>query len=445
MSDEPKPAVIQPRILRGFRDYLPEEMQPRQEMINKVTQVFERFGFQPLQTPALEYADILVGKYGADAEKLLYRFEDNGGRDVCLRYDLTVPLARVAAQYQDLPRPLKRYQVAPVWRAEKPGRGRYREFFQCDVDIVGSGSLLFDAECIAVDYAVMTALGIENFSIMVSTRKVLTALGAALGVEGEDRLNTIFRTIDKLPSQGAESVRALLASDAECNAGQIDLIMGFVEIDGANDEKLAKVVEVVGPSAEEAAGELREVIGYAAALGAPESNVSVDFSIARGLDYYTGTVYETFLGDLPGFGSVMSGGRYDGLITRFLGKPMPAVGISVGVDRLFAGLVELGLVKKSKGNIAAMVAAFDGSCIPACLKTLAALREADIASELAFDGESKLSLKKQMKAANAKDAPFVIILGPDEIEKKVVCLKDMTTREQETMPLSQAIQQLREG
>ncbi len=443
MSDETKSEVIQPRILRGFRDYLPEEMRPRQAMIQTITEVFERFGFAPLQTPALEYADILLGKYGADAEKLLYRFTDNGGRDVCLRYDLTVPLARVAAQYHDLPKPLKRYQVAPVWRAEKPGRGRYREFFQCDVDIVGSSSLLCDAECVAVDDAVMTALGVENFTIRISTRKVLTALGEALGVESEAQLNTIFRTIDKLPSQGPERVRELMASDAGCSPEQIDLIMNFVGIEGSNEEKLARVVEVVGPAAEPAARELEQVLRYAEALGAPAARVEVDFSIARGLDYYTGTVYETFLNDLPGFGSVMSGGRYDGLITRFLGKPMPAVGISVGVDRLFAGLLELGLVKKTRSNVRAMVAAYDADCVPACLETLTALRRAGVASELAFDDETKPTLKKQMKAANAKDAPFVVILGPDEIERNVVCLKNMETREQETLPLAQAIERLR--
>ena len=442
MSDEQSQDTIQPRILRGFRDYLPDEMRPRQSMIGTITDIFERFGFAPLQTPALEYSDILIGKYGADAEKLLYRFTDNGGRDVCLRYDLTVPLARVAAQYQGLAKPLKRYQVAPVWRAEKPGRGRYREFAQCDADVVGSSSLLYDAECIALDYAVMQALGVGHFQIMVSTRHVLSALGAALNIDGEGTLNTVFRTIDKLPSQGAETVRELLAAEAGCSTDQIELIMRFVEIDGTNEEKLAKVVEVVGPAAESAAAELSQVTQQAALLGAPESHVTVDFSIARGLDYYTGTVYETFLTDLPGFGSVMSGGRYDGLITRFLGKPMPAVGISVGIDRLFAGLVELGLVKQAKSHVAAMVAAFDEGCIPKCLETLAALREAGVASELAFDGEGKLSLKKQMKAANAKGAPFVVILGPDEIQQNVVCVRDMAGRGQETMPLASAVQKL---
>ncbi len=197
-----KDGRVKARLLKGFRDYLPAKMQPRQRMMDTIVSVFERFGFGPLQTPAIEYSDVLLGKYGADAEKLLFRFRDNGGRDVSLRYDLTVPLSRVAGQYGDLPKPFKRYQIAPVWRAEKPGRGRFREFYQCDADVVGSDSLIYDAECVALTYAVMKALGIDAFEIRISTRKLLAALGKALGVSDEKQLATIFRTIDKLVPSG---------------------------------------------------------------------------------------------------------------------------------------------------------------------------------------------------------------------------------------------------
>jgi prolyl-tRNA editing enzyme YbaK/EbsC (Cys-tRNA(Pro) deacylase) len=243
-----KGEVIEPRTLKGFRDYLPEEMLPRQAMIDAITVVFERFGFVPLQTPALEYSDILLGKMGADAEKLLFRFRDNGGRDVSMRYDLTVPLARVAAQYPELPKPFKRYQIAPVWRGENPGRGRFREFFQCDCDIVGSSSLLYDAECVALGFAVMQALG-ANVEVRFSNRKVLAALGSVLSLADERQMMIVSRTIDKIPAQGKERVRELLKTDAGCAAEQIERIMRFVEIAGSNEQMLDALKEQLGPAA----------------------------------------------------------------------------------------------------------------------------------------------------------------------------------------------------
>jgi histidyl-tRNA synthetase len=441
MSDK-KPQRIEPRLLKGFRDYLPSDMQPRQEMIRTIGDVFERFGFGPLQTPALEYTDVLLGQYGADAEKLLYRFDDNGGRDICLRYDLTVPLSRVAAQYGDLPKPFKRYQIAPVWRAEKPGRGRFREFYQCDADIVGSPSLIYDAECIALDYAVMQALNIANVDIRFSTRKLLGALGAALAVEDDARLATIFRTIDKLPSQGRERVVEMLGTDANCDAGQIDTIMRFIEIEGDNDTRLAAVADVLGAAADEAVSELGQVLGFATDLGVPVGILTLDFSIARGLDYYTGTVYETFLTDLEGFGSVMSGGRYDTLISRFIGKDMPAVGISVGIDRLFAGLIELGTVATSQSTTTLMAAALGEECVRPALQLVSRLREAGIAAETAFDSVEGGSMKKQLKAANRLAVPFVAILGSDEVAAGKVALRDMGTGEQTLMTVDELLAKL---
>ena len=447
MPDDRKDNVIQPRVLKGFRDYLPPEMRARAAMIAKITEVFERFGFGPLETPALEYSDILVGKYGEDAEKLLYRFADHGGRDVCLRYDLTVPLARLVAQHKGLPKPFKRYQIAPVWRAEKPGRGRFREFVQCDADIVGSASLLHDAECIALGHAIMTALGIERFEIRMSTRKLLTALGKAVSCEDPERLGLVFRTIDKLPSRGEEAVRRLLESEAGCTPEEVERIMAFVEVEGDNTSRLERVrSRLEGTPGEEDAScatvDLGMILHYSRLLGVPDATVTIDPSIARGLDYYTGTVYETFLTDLPGFGSVMSGGRYDDLITRFLGKPVPAVGISVGIDRLFSGLQELGLVETEFVGVVAGLAALDDICAAKCLELLARVRSSGIASELLFDDERALSVKKQLRRASQRGVPYVLILGPDEVARGAVSLKDMRTGEQETLPVEKAIEKL---
>lgn len=442
-SKSGKGGVIEPRVLKGFRDYLPDEMLPRQAMIATITQVFERFGFAPLQTPALEYSDILLGKLGGDAEKLLFRFKDNGGRDICLRYDLTVPLARVAAQYGDLPKPFKRYQIAPVWRAEKPGRGRFREFFQCDCDIVGAASLLYDAECIALDFAVMKALGV-NVEVRFNNRKVLAALGASLAVSDERQMMAIFRTIDKIPSQGKDRVRELLKIEASCNDDQVAKIMQFVEISGTNDEMLAKLSELLGPNAVQAIDELRRVKEYVTELSPDAmSLLKLDFSIARGLDYYTGTVYETFITDLPGTGSVMSGGRYDGLIERYLGKPMPAVGISVGIDRLFSYLVELGKVAKSAVTSQVMVVAMDAACLTPALRTLGQFRAAGIAAEMAIENEQKPKMDKQLSLAGKKGIPFAAILGGNEVAKGTLMLKDLTARTQEEMTAAQAIEKLR--
>ncbi|MCY3023665.1 MAG: histidine--tRNA ligase [Planctomycetota bacterium] len=460
---EAKTGVVEPRVLKGFRDYLPEEMLPRQAMIATITEVFERFGFVPLQTPALEYSDILLGKLGSDAEKLLFRFRDNGGRDVCLRYDLTVPLARVAAQYPEIPKPFKRYQIAPVWRAEKPGRGRFREFFQCDCDIVGSASLLYDAECIALDLAVMAALGVKA-EVRFNNRKVLAALAATLNVTEARQMAAIFRTVDKIPAQGKARVRELLKADAACTDGQVEKLMQFVEISGGNDEMLARLSELLGPGAAQAIAELRRVKEYVEALTPPpdplpqgageavasssapstqHSALRLDFSIARGLDYYTGTVYETFLTELPGSGSVMSGGRYDGLIERYLGKPMPAVGISVGIDRLFSYLAELGKVKKSAVTSRVCVVAMDAACLAPALRVLSQFRGAGIAAEMVIENDQKLRLDKQLSLAGKKGIPYAAIIGGNEVAKGTVMLKDLVARTQEELTVEQAVGRLR--
>jgi len=440
-----KGGVIEPRTLKGFRDYLPEEMLPRQAMIATITQVFERFGFAPLQTPALEYSDILLGKLGRDAEKLLFRFRDNGGRDVCLRYDLTVPLARLAAQYADLPKPFKRYQIAPVWRAEKPGRGRFREFFQCDCDIVGSPSLLYDAECMALGLSVMKALGVD-VQIRFNNRKVLAALAALLGIADERQMMAISRTVDKLPSQGSDRVRQLLALEASCNSRQIDQIMGFIDIAGTNGDMLKSLAQLLGEPAAQAVDELTRVLGYVENMtGNDRGAFRLDFSIARGLDYYTGTVYETFPTDIQSPSSVMSGGRYDNLIERYLGKPMPAVGISVGIDRLFSYLVELGKVQKSAVTSRVCVVAMEATCLRRTLEVLGAFRAAGVAAEMLIENEQKPKVDRQLSLAAKKGIPFAAIIGSNELTKGTVMLKNLAERRQEEITVEQAVAKLRAG
>lgn len=433
---------IEPRVLRGFRDYLPLEMIPRQRMIQTIVEVFESYGFVPLQTPALEYADVLLGKYGADAEKLLYRFQDNGGRDVCLRYDLTVPLARVAAQYQNLPRPIKRYQIAPVWRAEKPGRGRYREFFQCDIDIVGSASLLADAECVAVDAAVMRALGVPEARVRINNRKVLNGLAVLLDVGEEARMHHVFRTIDKLPSAGEAAVRAMLRDECALDDAAIGRVFDFLGARGSNEEVIAALRATFAgvDVALEGLDELQAVLDAAVHMGVPCDTMEVDVAIARGLDYYTGTVFETFITDLPGFGSVMSGGRYDTLITRFLGRDMPAVGISVGVDRLFAAMGELGLVEGAHSTAQVLVAMLDKDSVPYAMEVATALRGARLRVELfLYDGER---VKKQFQYAAQRGIPMVAVVGSSERESRTVTVKDMDSGSQWTVSLQQAGQEI---
>jgi histidyl-tRNA synthetase len=420
---------VEPRLLRGFRDYLPEDMIPRQRMLAKVTSVFERHGFSPLATPALEYAEVVLGKYGDDAEKLLFRFEDNGGRDVCMRYELTTSLARVAAQYQQLPKPIKFYQIGPVWRAERPGHGRFREFYQCDVDIIGSKSVLAEYECIQVDYDVLTALGIEGFTIRVNNRLLLDALSVYLGIDSVDRKHALGRTIDKLPNQGETVVRQLLETDVGLDAEQIESVFKYMGISGSNTEILDAVESFFGDIAEAQEGieRLRTLLGHAVSGGIPDGVVQLDMSIIRGLDYYTGTVYETFLNDLPELGSVMSGGRYDGLVSVFTGQDAPAVGISVGIDRLIAGLQKLERIASTPSVSDVLVTIFDDDTAPHSVRAASALRGAGICTE-SYADTGKLG--KQMKYANKQNIPFALIIGPDEAADGRMTLKDMNSGDQ---------------
>lgn len=434
-------ATIEPRLLKGFRDYLPDPMIVRRRMINSVCTVFERFGFSPLETPALEYTDILLGKMGDEAEKLLYRFRDNGDRDITLRYDLTVPLARVIGMNRNLPMPFKRYQVGNVWRAESPGRGRFREFLQCDVDIVGTTSLMADAECLAVDAAVMTALGVQA-KIRFNNRKVFQGLQESIGVADGGQMNLVLRAVDKLPKIGDEGVRAELRAVTSLDAAAIDRVMAFCAIAGSPQDVLAQLESLfaASPAGQSGVAELREVLGRATSMGVPAEMLVLDPSIARGLDYYTGTVFETFLDKLPAFGSVMSGGRYDTLIGLYAGQEIPAVGISVGVDRLLAGLIELGEVSCPKSVTHVLLAALSESEANHVLGAAAGLRRLGVNAEVYLDPAAKV--RKAFKYADSLGISWVAVAGPDEVAKNMLSLKDMKSGTQELVTVDEAARRI---
>jgi len=417
-------AKLLPQVLKGFRVYLPEVMIPRQRMLRTIAEVFERFGFVPLDTPALEYAELLTGKYGDEGEGLLYRFADHGGRQIALRYDLTVPLARVMGGHPELPIPFKRYQIGPVWRAEKPGRGRFREFSQCDVDIVGSTSMVADFECLQVDAAVLRALGLERFRIRVNNRKLLDGILEHHGCTTPDRVVATLRAVDKLEKAGQEPVIALLVQEAGWDAAAAaDLLQ---QLAGSTLD-----FPFTNPRLEEGRQELSQLFTLAARVGI-EPYLGLDLTIARGLDYYTGTVFETFLTDLPGFGSVMSGGRYDGLVGLFRSQPLPAVGISLGVDRLLAGLTELGLLPPVRSTARVLLAVFGPETLGETLLVAAELRAAGIPTEV-FPSEGG-KLGKQYKYADQKGISVVGLVGPEEQTANTVKLKVLADQRELTVP-----------
>lgn len=422
----------EPRVLKGFRDYLPGKMVPRQKMLRAIERTFERFGFLPLMTPALEYLDILTGKYGDEGESLIYRFRDQGGRDVALRYDLTVPLARVVAQHPELGLPFRRYQVAPVWRAEKPARGRFREFVQCDGDIVGSSDMAADAEVVCLAAELLSDLGVREFVIRLNNRKVLSGLVAKLGVTDAGKEAAILRTIDKLPKIGEEETKRLLEEDG-LDERQVARAFEFLALRGETAEVLAGLRRFFDGDERGLRGtaELEEVLSIVRAAGLGQ-RTELDLSIARGLNYYTGTIYEAFLGGLPGFGAVVGGGRYDTLIGIFRGEEIPGVGVSLGVDRLLEGLEELGIVEEASNVASALVSVFGPEGAPYSARVAAKLRAVGISCAL-YPAYHKLG--KQFRYAERARFRWVIVAGPDEEARGEVAVKDLSTGRQESVAL----------
>lgn len=428
--------MVQARVLKGFRDYLPESDLPRQQILRQIAEVFESFGFGPLTTPALEYSDVLLGKYGDEGDKLLYRFDDNGGRSVALRYDLTVPLARVVAQHRNLEMPFRRYQIAPVWRAEKPGRGRFREFTQCDVDIVGEASIRADGECLVVGLTVMRSLGVPDVKARINNRKVLDGILDCLSVEGVDRRHAVLRAVDKLPKIGREAVCRELEATAELDAQQQADLFSFFECDVQEPQLDAlRLLLTNSERGLEGVDELCALSDFLAQSGLREQ-VEIDLSIARGLDYYTGTIYETFVTSHPEYGSVMSGGRYDTLLGMFLKKSIPAVGISVGVDRLIALLSEMGAITGRAGAADVFAVVFDDADHGPLQQVAQRLRGQGLKVEVSLKAAK---LGKQLRYAERKGYRWVLIAGADELKAGKVGLKDLESGAQRSLEVEEVL------
>lgn len=402
--------MIKPQTLKGFRDFLPMEARKRQFVINTLKKVFESYGFEPLETPSLEYEEILLGKYGQEGDKLMYRFEDNGKRKVALRYDQTVPLARVVAQYgsasspQALPMPFKRYQIQNVWRAENPQKGRFREFLQCDIDTVGTSSSLADAEIIEIAATALKILGLKDFKILINDRKNF-----------DNIKKRAIPILDKLAKIGEDKVKMYLRAE------------------GLDDKILDEVKNL--PITKE----LKNIVNLLEKLKIDKSNIKFSPTLARGLDYYTGVIFEI---EIEGYsaGVVCGGGRYDNLIGLFANKQIPAVGFAFGFDRLMEAMEELNLFPTDLATTKVLVTIFSPEFKRQSFDISSLLRKSGVSTELYLDENAKLD--KQLKYADQKGIPFAIIIGPEEVKNNTVTLKNLKTCSQKTIPQKDLIKEL---
>jgi histidyl-tRNA synthetase len=433
--------VIQPRTLKGFRDYPPELMIPRERLMDAARRVYRSYGFVPIDTPALEYTEILLGKGGEETDKQLYRFTDHGGRDVALRFDLTVPFARFAAEHVGrLGTPFKRYHLGPVWRGENTQRGRYREFWQCDFDTIGTTSNAADIEVALVIHDLMVALGFERFRIHVNNRMVLNGLLEELGLAGQT--GALLRALDKLPKVGRDAVIQEMVDRAGVAAEAAGRVVGLAETTGANAAMLDRLAADYGgnPKAAEGVRRLRELLDVARAAGVPEDRLQVDVSIARGLDYYTGTVYETFLTDLPGIGSVCSGGRYDNLASLYTKQVLPGVGASLGLDRLLAAMEELNLLDKTATAAPVLVVQFAADRLGEYQRLARQLRAQGVGVEV-FPEPKKIG--QQLAYADKRGFRLALIAGPDEFAQGVWQVKDLKSGASQTVPAARVAETVR--
>jgi len=424
--------LIQPRTLKGFRDYLPEAMMPREWIIETARRVYRSYGFRPIDTPALEYLEILTGKGSDETDKQLYKFQDHGGRDVGLRFDLTVPLARFVAQHQqELGLPFKRYHIASVWRGENTQTGRYREFMQCDFDTIGVTDLTADIEMALVINDLFTALGIENFSVRVNHRAVLNGMLEKLGLG--DRSAAVLRALDKLAKIGDKGVREELARTAATTDAQCDALIAMASLTGDTETILQQLTPLVAGNAtgERGVAELRDLVAATAAAGVPAGRIQLDPSIARGLDYYTGIVVETILGDLPEIGSVASGGRYDNLAGLYTNQKLPGVGASLGLDRLLAALEKLGRLPTAKTPAPVLICMFDAARRDDYLKLAAQLRAAGVGVEVYPEAKK---LGKQLQYADKQGFKAAIIIGETEFAAGEAQVKNLQAAAGVTVP-----------
>jgi len=425
-------STVQPRLSRGLRDLLPDQMLAREAMVSTIRQVYELYGFVPLSTPAIEYLDVLSGSAGQETQQSIFRVTNPEQESLGLRFDLTVPLARVIAQYPDLPRPFRRYQVSSVWRADKPDKGRFREFTQFDLDSVGTESEIADTEIIAGMCDTLSALHIERTLVRFSSRAVLNLLISFAGIPAE-QASDVFRVLDKLDKVGMEKVRLELMEGykdesgdfirgLELTAEQVDRIERFLAIKGdSRRDVLARVRDLFGASPDIDC--IERISNHLYALGYGDDRVALDLSIARGLAYYTGPVFEAVLLDAPQFGSVFGGGRYDNLVTRFLGERIPAVGASIGVDRLLAALSYLGAIREEKSTARVLITNMDPALAGEYLQMTWELRRAGIPTEL-YLGTAK-GPGKQLKYADQYEIPLAILYGSNEHAQQSVTVKNM--------------------
>jgi histidyl-tRNA synthetase len=429
-------ATVEPRLSRGLRDLLPAEMIARQKMIDTIRGVYELYGFVPLSTPAVEYFDVLKGAgAGAEAAQSIFTVSNPEEEALGLRFDLTVPLSRVIAQYKDLPRPFRRYQVASVWRADKPGPGRFREFTQFDLDSVGVPSEVADTEIVAGMCDTLRALAVGGFRVRFSSRALLNLLLRFAGIHEEQGAD-VFRVLDKLDKVGAAKVRLELTRGYTDESGdkipgvglaseQVDRLEAFLAIRHDDRREVLAGVRELFAQVEGAADEIavvERISNHLFALGYGNDEVSLDLSIARGLAYYTGPVFEAVLTEAPQFGSVFGGGRYDGLVTRFLDERVPATGASIGVDRLLAALLHLGKLREQKATARVLVTTLDGGLTSDYLAMTYELRRAGIPTEM-YLGEARVG--KQLKYADAWGIPICLLVGSNEAAGGVVTVKDM--------------------
>jgi len=426
--------LIQPRTLKGFRDYLPEAMLPREGLIATAKQVYRSFGFAPIDTPALEYREILEGQAGEESNKQLYKFTDHGGRDVAMRFDLTVPLARFVAQHADsLGMPFKRYHIATVWRGENTQRGRYREFMQCDFDTIGTKSVAADIETALVIHDLFKALGFSQFTVHVNNRMVLNGLLERL--ELSDKATQVLRALDKLNKIGADKVASQIVAAADATEEQAREVLRLAELSGSNDEILAQLRPLVAGSQIGEAGveRLEQMLAGIQAAGAETERIRLDVSIARGLDYYTGVVFETFLDQLPTIGSVCSGGRYDNLAALFTKKELPGVGASLGLDRLLAAMEELGMIEPTRTPAQVLIPFFDKQRLADYLRLAAELRSAGLGVEVYPDPKK---LGQQLKYADQRGFAVAVIVGDQEFQAGTCQLKNLATGESDEVALA---------
>lgn len=415
----------EPRTLPGFMELMPNEQILFNQMKQNIEKVYQKFGFLPLDTPILELSEVLLAKAGGETEKQIYRFE-KGNTDISMRFDLTVPLSKyVAKNYGNLSFPFRRYQIGKVYRGERTQKGRYREFYQCDIDIIGDEelSVINDAELPSVIYNIFKELGFDDFTICINNRKILNGLFESLGQK--DNAEEILRIIDKIEKIGKEAVIEELEK-IEVSKEAIDEIISFIEIKGTTDEKIQKLHELNIQNEIFRLGleELTQVIKYVRNFGIPEKSFKLDLTIARGLDYYTGTVYETFLNKYREIGSICSGGRYENLAEYYTDKKLPGVGISIGLTRLFYKLNELNLIKAEKKSVAEVLIVPMIQDLSVPIRIANNLRDKGINTEV-FLNDKKL--KAKMKYADKLEIPNVIVVGEDEVNSGVVKIKDMIT------------------